>query len=254
MLWRCVIVVCQGRQFFTTLPTLQSVEGSHIKAMFSDPYSLYQAEMDAHVIPPTLCRSAAAFAVVLDYLRMPHEWPVLTDVKLWEEVCYCCEKMTLPNKPLRPYRCGGDSAQPKAAALECRYEVENVFVPFVSSWKDKLSGKPEVAPSKGAKSACHVVAPFGQRGYCVIGEVSVECSTVGREALLRDEQQLLLEMMDGDRESCAQLTMEDREKLRSALFRKSSVLVMERRVPAGLMYIDALATLSSWFAALSECA
>lgn len=235
-------MVVGGQEFHTSQETLTCVEGSRLATLMSSPYPLLDPDRDIHVLPRSLCRTARAFAIVLEYLRGPPIWPFIANDVVYNEVHDACEALGLPLPP-RPY---------PAHKLRPRYEHTNVLIPHIPTWVENIKGRSEILSHSSPATflnSCAMISSLTAKGFLVRKEVHVDAVSSTRVAMKLSGDDILRASLgdaifDG-------LSDGHKDHYRKKLRRTCTAVVLERRKPH-LQLLDSLSTMSAWAAVLTE--
>jgi hypothetical protein len=138
-----------GEQFVTSLATLRKQPQSLLAAMFDEPWPLREPFTNVHIVPQELV-AAAAFSVILDYLRSDG-WLPMVSKRLYDAVDDGCKALGLRVHLPPP---------PPEEFAPCQVAIETVVL--------------ERPPTRGMFTVHPAVTDLGRRGYRVVREIPSE--------------------------------------------------------------------------------
>lgn len=239
-LWRSEVVVVGDREFFTSSETLLCFPESRLARLLSPPYPLLDVDRDVHVIPASLCRTPEAFEVILEFMRGPPQWPMISNKRLYNDVVDACKAFGIPQVPPPRYA---------SEQVPLRYEYREVLIPAVTGVADRdvMGGGP--SSSSSTVNSCAVISSLSSKGFSLVKEMSVDSSSQAMRALQASSVDLVSACVGGDVLRASATA--DISRFERRLRKKSTAVVLERR-RAVLPLVDHMSSVSAWFSALSE--
>jgi hypothetical protein len=161
-----VEVLCAGELFYTLADTLKRC------FLFEQNWLQWSTILPNGTgmrltVPTSVCRSARAFQVVLDYLRGPPIWQSFPDEWLLLEVCELCTSLGIGAPPSR---------QQQGFRQASRVEVKEVALPRAVQGRHSGSLPPSGEPPK----ASQMFANLSQHGFSIVAEVAkTEATSTG---------------------------------------------------------------------------